>query len=241
MTYLKREDIKTATEPGRWQISAEFLDDILNRLPNMDRLMVVVAAFDTVHERIGVVESVSVDDGSIRLTGKNHNAKIDANRIAGIFFDTTSQMKDKTLPKLDFRNASDETIFAMVGLEGLEPFAQAMDPLAKTSVPTLPKPSRENISNEEIDEDDPGNRFLQKLCDEKKSLTIEIAAPGVTQFWQGQIEAVRPMMGHVNIIQPDFHLHLPADKVASWVENKRQWQALDSDGFHIGLTIEVTA
>ena len=53
-------------------------------------------------------------------------------------------------------------------------------------------------------------------CAAKAEVTIEFRRPGLTQSWNGVIEDVKPAMGFINVMRPDFHLHLRGGAVRRW-------------------------
>lgn len=239
MTKINELSASSSQAYGRWKIANNLVEDVFSRLPTMDKLMVVASAHQTVHERIGIVETVKQSHGTACLSGPTHDSEILRDSIHSVYFDTSSQMKDKTLPKLDFRGENNETVFSVIGLQGAAPFANALSSMSMTPVEVLPKPERNQFSQEETEEADPGNDFLQKLSDNGSETLVRFETTAIRQQWQGKIQSVRASMGHINIIQPDFHLHLPFGKVSSWQLNNDVWQAMDADGKVFGLTIQV--
>ena len=65
-------------------------------------------------------------------------------------------------------------------------------------------------------------------------VTIELTRPSFRQAWVGDIPAVKPAMGFINIIRPDFHLHLKGGSVSGWRrtagEGRLRFAALAADG-----------
>ena len=59
---------------------------------------------------------------------------------------------------------------------------------------------------------------------------IPASANGVSQSWQGRIEAVKPAMGFLNVMTPDFHLHLEGGSVSGWRAEPGRRIALDAGG-----------
>jgi len=134
-------------------------------------------------------------------------------------------MKDKVLPRLDFQDSSGETLFSVIGLDGLQPFDAALagfqdgEPLAPAekaggTPPAIPT------------ENDAGGQPLEAACASGLAISIEMRRPGLRQAWSGRIETVKPAMGFINVMQPDFHLHLRDGSVGHW----RRGGAADSLG-----------
>nr|WP_145994372.1 hypothetical protein [Mesorhizobium loti] len=52
---------------------------------------------------------------------------------------------------------------------------------------------------------------------------------------------IKPAMGYVNVIQPDFHLHLKGGAVANWRREddgeQVRFLAITEDGNEIGLAV----
>jgi putative heme degradation protein len=64
---------------------------------------------------------------------------------------------------------------------------------------------------------------------------------GLVQAWDGALPEAKPMMGFVNIISKDFHLHLKAGAVARWRklgdDQDVELHAEGADGAIIGLVL----
>lgn len=75
-------------------------------------------------------------------------------------------------------------------------------------------------------------------------VAIEMQKPGLVQRWSGLVPAINPAMGFINIIAPDFHLHVRGGTVARWdsqdagVNGHVRLTALDADGKPIGLALQ---
>ena len=73
-------------------------------------------------------------------------------------------------------------------------------------------------------------------------MTIAFSRPGLTQSWNGVIESVSPAMGFINVMRPDFHLHLRGGAVARWRRNGLangavEMVAEDAQGAPTGLVV----
>ncbi len=211
---------------------------VFELLPQLDRIMVIVRADGFVHERIGLVESVSEEGKNIRLAGACHDAVIALEGLAGVEYDTSSVMKDKVYPRLDFVDGDGSPVVSVVGLEGLEPFEKLLGELEKTPV-IKPKDQKGSAGDKEVPEDldaDPAAAVLNALVG-GEPVTIRARVNSVTQQWTGVVEAVRPMRGYFNIMTKDFHLHLQAGSVSGW-EMADGWRwALLEDGSRGALSI----
>jgi len=64
---------------------------------------------------------------------------------------------------------------------------------------------------------------------------------GISQAWTGVIETVKPAMGFVNIMTPDFHLHLKGGTVSAWQTNQGEYKAVGFDGKLTGLVLKSVA
>ena len=186
--------------------------DVLRRLPTMGRVMLTANHRGATHERMGVVEEVALAGGKAICRGAAHDSAIDLAAVEAVFVDRTGKMKDKVLPRLEFHDA-EGPLFSFVGLDGLEPFDAGLNGAAGT--PVAPK-TREQSEPATLDEGDPGGAPLHQACAAKAEVTIEFRRPGLTQSWTGVIEDVKPAMGFINVMRPDFHLHLRGGAVARW-------------------------
>jgi hypothetical protein len=178
----------------------------------MGRVMLTANAHGATHERIGSIGAVVPDGAMLRLTGPAHDALIDGASIGAVIADRTGRMKDKALPRLEFLNASGELIFSLICLEGLEPFDAALAPLGGgASLPEKAKPPPDPAS---LEEGDPGAAPF--IAAAGRAVTISIDVAGFSQRWSGVVDAMKPAMGFINVMTPDFHLHLRGGSVARW-------------------------
>lgn len=203
-------------------------------LPGLGRIMVIVRSAGSLHERIGPLDKAEISDHSVTLSGACHAAVIDLSSLDSLHYDTSSVMKDKVLPRLDFMTASGEPGVSVVGLEGAEPFETALRQFAR-----IPAVAPERAAAEATPPEtggDPAAPVLEALVG-GDPVTIRFETASVRQQWQGKVEAVKPMSGFFNIMTPDFHLHLKAGTVASWHEADGWRHALDAEGNRTGLAI----
>ncbi|KZM51568.1 hypothetical protein [Labrenzia sp. OB1] len=208
--------------------------DILKCLPEMDRVMVIVRADGLLHERLGKVEAVEVEAETIRLSGACQNMDIDASKLASVEYDTSSQMRGKHYPRLDFLGQDGGVLFSVVGLEGLEPFAHPLSGFDREAVDLRPRPSPGDADPDL--EADPARPFLEKLVG-SPDVTVQVQTEAVTQRWTGKFEDMKPMGGCFNILLKDFHLHLPAGCLSGWSEENGWHRGILQDGGRSALSI----
>lgn len=212
---------------------------VLARLPAMGRVMVVVQDGGVTHERIGVVERIAKADGSIVVVGASHDCTLDPAHVVSVVVDRSGRMKDKVLPKLEFIDADDRLVFSVVGLDGIEKFDAALSRFPGEPLEAKPKAAGEQAT---LPNDDPGLRPLVAANSAETEIAIEMTKPGMVQRWRGLVPAVNPAMGFINIIVPDFHLHVRGGTVAKWEQaaaeaGEVRLDALDASGQPIGLTL----
>ncbi|WP_018634173.1 hypothetical protein [Neomegalonema perideroedes] len=223
----------TMTLPLRLEVDPASL---LELAPRMGRTMVIGQSGPVTHERIGVVEAVAREGGKLRLSGATQESEIAPEALASVIYDRSSEMQGKIYPRLEFRDAEGATVFAMVGMEGLEPFAAVLEDIA--AAPEFPSPEEPRPEPRELAEDDPILPPFRALEGSGRRAVIAFARPGFTQFWRGEIAALRPSSGFLNVMTKDFHLHLRAGGVAGWEKDEAgASHALDAEGRRIGLSL----
>jgi hypothetical protein len=217
--------------------------EVISRLPLIGSLMIIGKRNGVTHERIGLVETVTEDDGLVHCSGSAHDSHIDATLVRRVLIDTSSIMSDKVYPRIDFNREDGEPLFAVVGFGGLEPFDAALEGLNIVVDPSIParppRPERQPVSLE-----DPGLAPLSAALASGKVVTIAFDEPGFSQRWSGIIPKVSTGMGFINIMTDDFHLHLLGSTVGTWrqdeIDGATILTALDHDGKETGLTIRST-
>lgn len=215
--------------------------EILPLLPAMGRVMLSARRQGAIHERMGAVGSVTIDADKARLTGECHDSVIDLAVVKRIVVDRSGKMRDKVLPKLECQDAAGETLFSLIGLEGLEPFDAALAPLGAGS--PLEPVLREAPSGgaQEIAPDDLGAATFAAILANALPIAIDFERPGLFQHWVGLLPEPKPSMGFVNVMQGDFHLHLQAGAVAGWARHQTEAElvlrALDAEGRETGLSL----
>lgn len=216
--------------------------DILPVLTGMGRVMLSTRLNGAIHERMGSVGSVTIEGGKARLAGEFHDSVIDLSVVTRLVADRSGKMRDKVLPRLECQDASGETLFSLIVLEGLEPFDAALAPLGAGE--PLEPVSREAPNGEaapELADDDLGASTFAAILANGQPVAIDLTRPGLFQHWAGALPEPKPMMGFVNVMQGDFHLHLKAGAVSGWRREAGDGEvtllALDGDGQDTGLVL----
>ena len=202
---------------------------IIRSLPAMGNLMITAKRNGATHERIGTIETVTIDDGWLVCGGAAHNSRIDPTVITSVIVDRTSIIQDKVYPRIDFRRG-EEVLFSVVGFAGLEPFDAALKEFGPGQ-PLPEDPKEPRAKRDEATLDDACALPLQAALEAGTTVTIGFWRKGFEQEWTGVIETVKPSMGFINVMRPDFHLHLLGGAVAGWNEGA----AFDADGRPTGL------
>lgn len=204
---------------------------VIRKLPAMGDLMITAKQNGATHERIGTIETVTIEDGWLVCGGAAHSSRIDPTVITTVIVDRTSVMQEKVYPRIDFRRG-DEVLFSVVGFAGIEPFDAALAEFgpgeALPEEPKEPRAKRDDASLEDV-----GALPLQAALEAGTKVSIGFKRPGFEQNWTGVIESVKPAMGFINVMRPDFHLHLLGNTVSRWNDGA----ALNADGVPTGLSL----
>lgn len=215
-------------------------DTVLQRLPQIGKLMIIGKTDAVTHERIGPVETVEHDGDVLVCRGAAHDSRIETARIASMIVDISSVMREQVYPRIDFNDAAGNAVVSVVGFGGLEPFEAALAGLSLAPLAEA-KTVSERKERPEVAIDDPGRAPLEAALASRHRITIAFEKPGFSQRWTGVVPKVSPGMGFINVMDGDFHLHLPGGSVARWARQKAgdrtQLIALDSDGQPIGLSL----
>jgi len=216
--------------------------EILKRLSAMGRVMLSTRSGGATHERMGVVEAVTITGNEVRLSGAFHDSRIDLATVVRIVADRTSKMRERVLPRLECQDASGETLFSLIGLDGLEPFDKALEPFgAGEMLEPIQREAPGSGGSADVPEDDLGARSFAAILASGEPIAIDIVGAGLFQHWQGALPEPKPAMGFVNIMQGDFHLHLKAGAVSSWEWTESAGtvvlEARDSEGKGFGLVL----
>lgn len=215
-------------------------EDVLKTLPQMGKLMINSKNGGATHERIGVVETVKVDGGWIYFSGAHHHSCIDLSAIAALVVDRSSVMQGNVYPRLDLMAQDGHVIGSVIGFDGVEPFDLALKGFAFSA---LPAKTKEQTTGEalEIADGDPGLKPFAAAWRNKAQVRIALDLPAFKQEWSGEIPQTRLSRGFINLMQPDFHLHLKGGHVASWLKlekaNEELFYALNENGEKTGLVV----
>ncbi|BCB20034.1 ChuX/HutX family heme-like substrate-binding protein [Bosea sp. ANAM02] len=216
--------------------------EILTSLPAMGRVMLSTRSGGATHERMGAVETVTISGTEARLSGAFHDSRIDLATVVSIVADRTSKMRERVLPRLECQDASGETLFSLIGLDGLEPFDKALEPFgAGEKLEPVQREASGNSGSADVPEDDLGARSFAAILASGEAIAIDVKRAGLFQHWQGVLPEPKPAMGFVNIMQGDFHLHLKAGAVSGWAQTDSAGivalEARDSEGKGFGLIL----
>lgn len=216
--------------------------EILRSLPAMGRLMLSTRCGGATHERMGAVESVTVAGDEARLSGACHDSRIDLATVVSIVADRTSTMRERVLPRLECQDASGETLFSLIGLDGLEPFDAALAPFgAGEKLEPAAREAPGAGGPAEVPQDDLGGRSFAAILASGEAIAIDIERPGLFQHWRGALPEPKPAMGFVNLMQGDFHLHLKAGALSGWERRQSgdgvSLHARDGEGKAFGLVL----
>ena len=216
--------------------------EILKSLPAMGRVMLSTRSGGATHERMGAVETVTIAGTEARLSGAFHDSRIDLATVVGIVADRTSKMRERVLPRLECQDAAGETLFSLIGLDGLEPFDKALEPFgAGEALEPIQREAPGSGGSPDVPEDDLGGRSFAAILASGEAIAIDVERAGLFQHWQGALLEPKPAMGFVNIMQGDFHLHLKAGAVFGWAWTESAGtvalEARDSDGKGFGLIL----
>ncbi|MCU4181084.1 ChuX/HutX family heme-like substrate-binding protein [Bosea sp. BH3] len=216
--------------------------EILRCLPALGRVMLSTRSGGATHERMGAVETVTAEADAIRLGGTFHDSRIDLTTVVSMVADRTATMRDRVLPRLECQDAAGESLFSLIALDGLEPFDKALESFgAGEKLDPLVRDAPGMGGAADVPEDDLGARSFAAILASGAAITIDIERPGLFQHWEGALPEPKPAMGFVNIMQPDFHLHLKAGAVAGWERQEADGtvtlHARDAEGKSFGLVL----
>jgi hypothetical protein len=195
-----------------------------------------------IHERIGVIEVMTRNGEQVVCSGAAHDCQLDLRQVAVLIIDRSNIMKGKVLPKLEALASDGSPLFSAVGLDGLERFDAAFAEFSWASCP--PKDDKEPWEQTALGDDDPGIGPLGAANRAGVEIDIEMQRSGVVQRWRGRVPSVDPAMGFINIIMPNFHLHIRGGAIAKWefenrddVDSKVKLMATGADNKPTGLAL----
>jgi putative heme degradation protein len=211
---------------------------VLKTLSAMGNVMVTIRYGGATHERMGPVESVQERGNWARVVGDSHTAQIDLAICANCIADRSIKMGDRYYPRLEFLDQSEDALLSAIALDGLEAFDTAIASIADGTVlePADRPPLRQEA---EVSASDPGMRLFEAVGLIGDPITIEIRRTGLVQNWRGAPPAPKAAMGFINLMLPDFHLHLRAGAITGWRMNEaeRSFDGLSPAGEPVGLTV----
>lgn len=213
---------------------------ILNRLPLAGKLMIVAQSDGVTHERIGNIERLEKRGGRVVCIGEAHDCSIDLASVASVVVDRTARMKDRVLPKLEFNNAMEETLFTVVSLDNGDKFDIGFASFAGLPIGA---PDKQSPDAPSLSSNDPAYRPLRAAIESGIEIEIHMRRPGLNQRWRGIVPAINPAMGFINLIAADFHLHLRGGSVARWQSGKAEMDgdvelaAIGQGGNPLGLVL----
>lgn len=195
--------------------------ELLSRLPFIGRVMINAEHAGATHERIGKIERVRVDGGWLVCEGTEHNSRVEIAAIDTVIVDRTSVMREKSYPRIELRDRDGKSICNVTGFDGLEPFDAILAEFPRgQEEPLKDRPGQ--AERKELEDNDPGLAPFAAAERNNARIRVELGLPSFWQVWEGDMPAVKPVMGYVNIILPDFHLHLKGGGRSSSLRRKRQ-------------------
>lgn len=214
---------------------------LLARLPAIGRVMINSERLGATHERIGPVEKVRIEDGWLVCEGAEHNSRIELAAVVTIIVDRTSVMREKSYPRIELRGADGESIANVTGFEGLEPFDAVLAAFLQGTELAAEERTGSLDERKELDADDAGLEPFAAAERNGGRVRIEFSRPSFWQAWEGDMPVVKPVMGYVNVMRPDFHLHLKGGSVGGWRREdnagEARFVALTAEGAETGLTV----
>ncbi|MCX5580483.1 hypothetical protein [Kaistia terrae] len=213
--------------------------EVLERLRALDRLMLITTGGGVTHERIGRLDKVTLNEGTIVCIGPDHDASITQSAIADMRIDRRRMNGDKAYPRVDFIDNSGRTIFSAVSFVGLEPFDAALEGF--DIAPLDGDPFKFSLPDDEINPRDPGLTALEALAASNRPVTVTVEREAYRQNWKGVVENIVARNGFINIMVENFHFHLRAGTVAEWKQSVDDDHltlvAVDDDGKQVGLKL----
>lgn len=224
------------TEHRKWELSDADPCALIEAVAKAGRIMVAMGTDRLRHERLGEIAEVIAKGDGLCIRGELQDAVIYPAKARTVTLDTSTSMKDKIYPRLDFREQDDVRFLSITGLEGEDAFLDCLEGVARRPV-TASAPPAETGEPADVPEDDAALVLLDSYHRAETPICIEYRCAGGMQKWSGTIERLMAMGGYVNVIQPGFHLHLEAGLVHDWQTAGDIHQARDKEGALIGLTV----
>lgn len=209
---------------------------VIARLPAMGRVMIITSTGAVTHERIGLVERVAGAGDRLQCLGPNHDSSFAPDLVRDLVVSRGAGPGGKVYPRIDFNTAAGETLFSVVGFEGVEPFDAALEGLRTGPAEGAPKGPAFAPRPEAL-ETDPACAPFAAARDAGGSASVTIERPGFRQSWAGVVPAPKLAMGFVNVMVEDFHLHIAGGAVHGWEAEGTTRRALGADGAELGLSV----
>ena len=111
------------------------------------------------------------------------------------------------LPKIEFQNSAEETLFTVVSLDNSDKFDAGFTSFGSVPVAT---PDKQLSEASQHSDDDPAFQPLRAAIEAGIEIEIQMRRPALDQRWRGKVPALNPAMGFINLIAADFHLHCRA-------------------------------
>ncbi len=205
--------------------------------------MIFTTTGHVTHERIGMLETVSREGGWVAFGGAAHDARVRLDAIVSISLDRSRRIGEKAYPRIELNDAAGNEIACIVGFEGLEPFDKALGAV-KVAAELEPRVTRFNSMPEtkEVASDDPARLPFDEARLRGDPVVVEIALPDFMQRWTGRVPELKVSHGFINLMEPDFHLHLRGGCIAQWRDiGTGRLEARGTDGADLGFSVTTRA
>jgi hypothetical protein len=208
-------------------LCATDIEHIVECVPSIGKVMLMRSACGITFERIGPVASVTMEDskqcqfigtGTDGQPGELH-ARIDSAAISSVLVDRSNVMKNKVYPRLVLRDVDNRSVLTVIGFDGLEPFDRALSHFSESSIEVDPVPEEVSIAASTSSQRVPDALSLVAGKDVPVALSFINGSSYLVRPW-GPVDELRPAMGFVNIIEPDFHLHVKQGAIGWWQEEE---------------------
>lgn len=201
------------------------IDEVFERISVMGKVMLMQSAAGITFERIGLVDTIMHSDQgpSIFLGPPTDDSPkpmlgcLESAAVASLQVDRSNLMKDKIYPRLILRDANQRALLTVIGFDGLEPFDKALSGFLETpceaEVEGAPSLTPALASSQRVKD------ALSTVAGEDIPVSLSFG-PGTASLSRehGAISALKNAMGFVNIIEPDFHLHVKEGAIGWWQE-----------------------
>jgi putative heme degradation protein len=205
-------------------------------VPALGRVMVALSVGGATHERIGRVAHVARRGSRL---GLGDETELDLAAVRRVVLDRGLRMRGQAYPRLEFQDRKGRVVLRVVGMEGEAPFETPLSHLLGPALFPEQEAADPFAAPEVAPEgpDEPAAALLGRLHAARARVRVALCAGPAMQSWEGMLPEPRLAMGHVNLIEPGFHLHLRTGAVASFRGSETGWEALDATGAPLGLTL----